>query len=712
MRLSGRLLTIAAAAATIGVPSAIWMAPSAVAANTLVAYANGTGTFAGTSSCEAQATTSNGCSLAEALGHAVSGDTIVLDTPGSTQHYVGNWTVPTSVTIIAGFGVSNPTLDGNSGSSVGCTTSGGCTGAILALADGDTVTVDGVTFTDGDNVEGAGGAIDVADDATGTLTVRNSTFINNTAAELGGAISNGATSGDGTVTVIDSTFTGNESHGSGAGGGAINNGGDGTSASLTVTGSTFNDNDSQIGGAIASGGVANADLTISKSTFYDNAATDGSDIFTGGFEGGTATASIVGTTFTDGRNPPGDTAIAAQLSDVGLVDNSSVTVAGDLFSLACVQGPADWTDLGYNAATTSDTSNGQSCLTPDTATDVVDDLVGDIADLSDNGGPTETDMPSADNPAIGAIPNPTSVGEGVALCPRTDQRGFHSAGACTMGSVEPNGTAPGGGGGQPAPPSVTVTVTSNDNPSHTGDPVTFTATLSPVPDCGSVSWLIDSAPPPAGTPTSGSGATWTMGPISSLSVGVHPVTAVFSGCASFGEGIGTDNQEVDQPATSTPTPTPTPSGTGPTIVAHVTSAHHRHHGWYRSPVHITFTCTQGSAPLTGPCPGEVVLRHDGRHQTVTRTISDTAGRSDSVTVTVNIDRTKPGVSVGGVTAGNTYHHRRHLTCHASDALSGVATCHVHQHRHVRHGVAHYHYVAVATDNAGNKSKTSGSYTIS
>jgi hypothetical protein len=228
-----------------------------------------------------------------------------------------------------------------------------------------------------------------------------------------------------------------------------------------------------------------------------------------------------------------------------------------------------------------------------------------------------------------------------------------------------------------------VTVTSSKNPSNSGDPVTFTAALSPVPNCGSVSWLIDSAPPPAGTPTSGSGATWTMGPISSLSVGVHPVTAVFSGCAEFGEGIGTDNQEVDQPTTSTPTPTPTGSGSvvDPAIRAHVASRHHRHHGWYRSPVHITFTCTPGSAPLTGPCPDPVVLRHDGRDRVVTRTITATDGGSDTVTLHINIDRTKPEVGVDGVKSGLTYRSLPTLKCVATDALSGVASCTIVQHHH-------------------------------
>jgi hypothetical protein len=419
---------------------------------------------------------------------------------------------------------------------------------------------------------------------------------------------------------------------------------------------------------------------------------------------------IIASTF--GSSDADDPSISTNTAglDGETLPGSQVAIGGSLLAAPCDQTDGDWTDLGYNAATTSETTDGESCLNGDSS-NVVDDDVADLGNLANNGGPTQTILPVATNPANNAIPNPTSVetADGtVELCPRTDQRGVASTGDCTAGSVELNAAAPGdggggGGGGRGAPP-VTVTVTSSDDQSESGDPVTFTATVSPTPNCGSVTWLIDNVPPPAGTPTSGSGATYTLGPISTLGPGLHPVTAVFSGCASFGAGSGTVNQEV----------TDEPTGDeGPTITAKKTSAHPRHHGWYRSPVTITFTCTAGDAPLTGPCPDPVKLRKDGKGQTVTRSIEDTEGRSASVTRKVNIDRTDPTIEVDGAKDGKSYTKKQDMTCKTTDALSGPASCVVHQHRKEhKNGTVTYRYLAVGKDLAGNKTKVRGSYTVS
>jgi uncharacterized repeat protein (TIGR02543 family) len=251
-----------------------------------------------------------------------------------------------------------------------------------------------------------------------------------------------------------------------------------------------------------------------------------------------------------------------------------------------------------------------------------------------------------------------------------------------------------------APPApVQVSVASSADPATSGQPVTFTATLSRNPGCGSVSWLIDNSPPPAGTPTAGSGATWTLGPISTLSAGVHPVTAVFSGCGSaWAEGSGTANQQISP--TTTPTPTPSSGVTNPTISAHESSAHPPRHGWYRNRVHITFTCTPGSSSMSGPCPDPVTLSRDGADRTVTRSINDTDGGHASVTVHVKVDRTPPAI---------TKVHPRAGTCTATDALSGHTTCTVHTHRHRTHRITHVHWTAAATDRAGNTIHRHGHY---
>jgi hypothetical protein len=146
----------------------------------------------------------------------------------------------------------------------------------------------------------------------------------------------------------------------------------------------------------------------------------------------------------------------------------------------------------------------------------------------------------------------------------------------------------------------------------------------------------------------------------------------------------------------------------PTIINHLSSAHPRHEGWFRSAVHIAFTCETGTAPLFGSCPKTVVLTADTRQTAITRTIHATDGGSAMTTAgPVRIDRTKPTLAVKGVTSGKNYRHVPKLRCVAHDALSGVASCKISKHRH---GKA-VHYVATAMDRAGNKTTKAGHYRL-
>jgi hypothetical protein len=66
------------------------------------------------------------------------------------------------------------------------------------------------------------------------------------------------------------------------------------------------------------------------------------------------------------------------------------------------------------------------------------DLLGPLAH---NGGPTETMLALAANPAVGVVPPNTTVkldGRSLTLCPATDQRGVHSAAgkACNAGALQ------------------------------------------------------------------------------------------------------------------------------------------------------------------------------------------------------------------------------------------------------------------------------------
>ncbi len=195
----------------------------------------------------------------------VGGQTITL---GGTQLLID------SNLTINGPGASALTIDGN-GESV-----------IFKVAGGKTVTISGLTITNGNADEGQyGGGID----NNGTLTISNSTISGNSAAEFGGGIYT-----NGTLTISNSTIAGNSAaiHGGGiinygpltisnstiAGNSAVNEGGGiYNNGTLTISNSTISGNyaDYGDGGGIYTDGT----LTISNSTIFGNSAGDGGGIY-------------------------------------------------------------------------------------------------------------------------------------------------------------------------------------------------------------------------------------------------------------------------------------------------------------------------------------------------------------------------------------------------------------------------------------------------
>ena len=90
----------------------------------------------------------------------------------------------------------------------------------------------------------------------------------------------------------------------------------------------------------------------------------------------------------------------------------------------------------------------------------------------------------------------------------------------------------------------TTAVNSSANPSVQGQPVTFTATVSPSAATGTVQFKIDGSD--FGSPAVLSGGTATSGSISTLSKGNHTVEAVYSGDVNYKGSIGSliDGQTV------------------------------------------------------------------------------------------------------------------------------------------------------------------------
>jgi hypothetical protein len=219
------------------------------------------------------------------------------------------------------------------------------------------------------------------------------------------------------VTLTDSTVSGNTT---GANGGGIENAG-----TMIVTDSTVSGNT----GLLLAGGIYNTGImTVTDSTVSGN--------FTAGVGGGIfndGTMTITGSTISG--NIAGS-AGGGIYNNSGHVNLGGTIVAGNT-GQNCAGNGGITTSLGYNLA---DRFCGFTQLGDVVAADP------GLGPLADNGGPTQTMLPQAGSPAVGAIP-PGTTANGVPLCPRTDQRGVDSTPGtnCTIGAVE-----------VPAPITVTV----------------------------------------------------------------------------------------------------------------------------------------------------------------------------------------------------------------------------------------------------------------
>jgi Bacterial Ig-like domain (group 3) len=202
------------------------------------------------------------------------------------------------------------------------------------------------------------------------------------------------------------------------------------------------------------------------------------------------------------------------IANNGLVSDSNCVDSG--------AAPSNFADLGGNV-----TWGGTTC--PGTSADPMLGL------LQDNGGPTLTMLPASGSAAIGAI---TSGCNSVA----TDQRGYPRPGtgksACDAGAAE---TGP--------PPGVTATtiaLSSSANPSTAGQPVTFTATVSPPPSSGTFSFTDGGSVIPsceaAALEPSGKATCKT----SFAAAGSHPIVVSYTGNSLFSASSSSTLTQVVQ----------------------------------------------------------------------------------------------------------------------------------------------------------------------
>ncbi len=150
--------------------------------------------------------------------------------------------------------------------------------------------------------------------------------------------------------------------------------------------------------------------------------------------------------------------------------------------------------------------------------------------------------------------------------------------------------------------------------------------------------------------------------------------------------------------------------TAPTIGHTLDPAAANGNGWFKTDVAVGFTCSDSGSGMDS-CTGGTTLG-EGANQSVTGTATDVAGNTQSDTVSgINIDKTAPSVNLSGAPTGSYYFGSVPAapTCNASDALSGLdGACTVNGYSTA---VGSHTVTATATDNAGNTTSDTSSYTV-
>jgi hypothetical protein len=67
-------------------------------------------------------------------------------------------------------------------------------------------------------------------------------------------------------------------------------------------------------------------------------------------------------------------------------------------------------------------------------------------------------------------------------------------------------------------------------------------------------------------------------------------------------------------------------------------------GWHHESVTVTFTCSDSGSGVAH-CPDPIVIGTEGAGQTITGTATDQAGNNTSTSVSLNIDKTPPSISI-------------------------------------------------------------------
>jgi len=326
---------------------------------------------AGTSSCDG----TSPCSLRSAIDQAnrLGAGDITVNTsqfPGSapfTSTLTNGVLELDSNLNITGPGVAELTISANNASSV------------LQVDSAATATVSGLTFAQGNSATNGGGITNA-----GALTLSNVAVTSSTAAQSGGGIYS-----TGSLTVNASTISGNTA--------TANGGGVATSGTSVFFDSTLSGNSATGNG----GGIDNdGALSAPQSTFSGNSAADGAAIEN----------EIAGTLAVVQSTVSGNTATG---TNAGAISNLNTNSGSVTITNSIVAG--------------NNTSPGDDCLNCGTQSNSnlfdVAAAALKLAPLANNGGPTQTLLPLAGSPAIGAGSTSIALNPGLPQSLANDQRG-------------------------------------------------------------------------------------------------------------------------------------------------------------------------------------------------------------------------------------------------------------------------------------------------
>ena len=356
------------------------LAGPAAASGGVTLYVNSTGSNAGNDCTQLLAPCAT---VSYAVSQAATGDTI--EVVGTVEDNVNNF--PSDITLT----ISGDEAPADSPAVL----DGGGAGTVVTVPSGSNVTLDYLTIQNG-STAGSGGGIE----NDGTLTVNNTTVTNNFSTGANGA----GIDNTGTLTVSNSTISNNIAN---QNGGGISS----EAGAITVSDTTISGNSASADG----GGI---DLAAGYGQITDSTITANTAGSGGGIDNGSGSLTVV---------------------DATISSNSSYGIAGSATTAATIVAedtPADCqntlTSTGY------DLSSDSSCGF--TAAGDSENADPELGALTDNGGPTLTLLPGP-GPAVGAIPNPTTLDDDSFLVcgGATDQRGVNrpfGGTNCNIGAVE------------------------------------------------------------------------------------------------------------------------------------------------------------------------------------------------------------------------------------------------------------------------------------